>query len=172
MAASKAQLAHLKRLNEKRKQDSINNFQNFVSEKDSADCMNFVGNTNKGYGSYHITLEDGSEVKGAHRVAYYLANYKIDPNLNVNHSCDNKLCCNPDHLWQGTQKENMQDMVEKGRHVGHSGRKHSEEAKAKISKAVTGSRNGFYGRKHSAETKMKMRKNHWSRKDKGEDNLS
>src|SRR5262250_2315849 len=51
----------------------------------------------------------------AHRVAFFIANGKIDNRLNVCHSCDFRLCCNPAHLWQGTHKQNSQDMVCKGR---------------------------------------------------------
>ena len=34
----------------------------------------------------------------------------------VLHRCDNPACCNPDHLWAGTQKENIDDMHRKGRY--------------------------------------------------------
>lgn len=51
----------------------------------------------------------------AHRVSYYL-HYGIDPAENlVCHRCDNPVCCNPFHLFLGTEKDNTQDCKEKGR---------------------------------------------------------
>lgn len=38
------------------------------------------------------------------------------PQVSVCHSCDVRPCCNPDHLWAGSQKENLADSVRKGRH--------------------------------------------------------
>src|SRR3954464_11133327 len=50
-----------------------------------------------------------------HRVAYKIY-YCVDPEeLKVCHSCDNTICCNPFHLWLGTQRENCIDMSQKGR---------------------------------------------------------
>src|SRR2546423_15384726 len=49
------------------------------------------------------------------RIIYYYYN-KIDPKeLEVCHKCDNTLCINPDHLWLGTHKQNIQDCINKER---------------------------------------------------------
>lgn len=50
----------------------------------------------------------------ASRVAYILTNGEIDKDKEVCHICDNKKCCNPNHLFLGTHKDNMYDAIEKG----------------------------------------------------------
>jgi hypothetical protein len=58
----------------------------------------------------------GGKLKLAHRVAYELYNGMVVPdNLQVCHSCDNPICCNPKHLWLGTNADNMHDKSMKGR---------------------------------------------------------
>lgn len=62
----------------------------------------------------------------AHRIAWELTNGPIPDGLRVLHRCDNPPCCNPAHLFLGTQGDNVQDMWDKQRHgarakppVGH-----------------------------------------------------
>lgn len=59
---------------------------------------------------------------GAHRVAWMLANGADSTwGLHVLHKCDNPPCCNPDHLFLGTQADNMADMTAKGRDAAARG---------------------------------------------------
>ncbi|MHB0992643.1 MAG: HNH endonuclease signature motif containing protein [Burkholderiales bacterium] len=80
----------------------------------SENCWEWVGNkNNKGYGQ----LSKGGRLGNAlaHRVSYEIHNGKIPGGLFVLHKCDNPGCVRPDHLFLGTNSDNMQDMLKKGR---------------------------------------------------------
>lgn len=78
--------------------------------------------TTNGYGHY----ERGRRVTGsrmAHRYAWLETYGPIPSDKSVLHKCDNKPCCNPNHLFLGTQLDNMRDKMAKGRHVSIEGSK-------------------------------------------------
>ena len=66
-----------------------------------------------GYGNAH---RRGKTVS-AHRLAYETWVGPIPEGLVVRHSCDNRPCINPDHLSQGTHKQNMEDKSRKDRNA-------------------------------------------------------
>lgn len=76
------------------------------------ECWNWQGNVNnQGYGTFGFR----QKAVAAHRAAYEVANGPIPNGLCVCHSCDNRKCCNPAHLWLGTVADNNVDKVKKGR---------------------------------------------------------
>jgi len=64
-----------------------------------------------GYGQ----VRDGKKLLYTHRLAYELFNGEIPEGMFVLHRCDVRCCCNPDHLFVGTNADNMRDKIEKGR---------------------------------------------------------
>lgn len=98
----------------KRKSKTVlERFEKYVDK--SSVCWEWQGKISTfGYGQFSITWGDCWQ---AHRLAFKL--YKgIDPkNLCVCHTCDNRSCVNPKHLWLGTQQENIKDMIKKGRAI-------------------------------------------------------
>lgn len=58
---------------------------------------------------------EGDRVLGAHRVAWTIANGAIPDGLWVLHTCDNRPCCNPDHLYLGDALQNADDRDSRGR---------------------------------------------------------
>jgi len=78
------------------------------------DCWPWSGcKAPKGYG----TLHDWRTRKNirAHRLAYRIANGSIPEGMMICHTCDNPPCCNPKHLFAGTNQDNVNDRDRKGR---------------------------------------------------------
>lgn len=71
-----------------------------------------------GYGGFSMarSLPRGKQSpQYAHRIAWALSHGPIPAGQSVLHACDVPLCCNPAHLFLGTQADNMRDAAEKGR---------------------------------------------------------
>jgi hypothetical protein len=99
--------------------------------KKTQSCWEWQGAKNgTGYGSvgWH------GKTYSAHRVAAYLAGMLTDmkapnatdrANTHVLHKCDNRKCCNPDHLFLGSYRDNMLDAYKKNRKSQLQGEAHT-----------------------------------------------
>lgn len=66
---------------------------------------------------YKKRADGGHGYEYAHRVAFKKMRGPIVEGMVVCHKCDNPVCCNPSHLFLGTQADNLRDMRGKGRGV-------------------------------------------------------
>ena len=96
-------------------------FQSKYEIDDATGCWNWTaGRFERGYGAFAY----GRKRPGyAHRFSYELHCGPVPDGMVVMHKCDNKKCVNPDHLQVGTQKENINDSVNKGRWMTEKRRK-------------------------------------------------
>lgn len=91
-------------------------------EKKPNVCWDWNGNINSsGYAHIKIGGRDSLRSYNAHRIAYLVYVGSIEKNKIVCHKCDNRKCCNPEHLFLGTYKDNMVDMVNKKRNMNPKG---------------------------------------------------
>lgn len=90
------------------------------SIKDVNGCWEWQGARHRqGYGNFPYKRS----VHLAHRISWKLFKGEIPINMKVCHKCDNPPCVNPDHLFLGYQKDNVNDMFKKQR-KDHKGEKH------------------------------------------------
>lgn len=94
------------------KQTLQQGYEKFVV-KNPEGCWDWKGcaPTNPGYGQFRFEMKH----ERAHRASWILHNGEIPEGKHVLHSCDNRLCSRPDHLFLGNQTTNMIDKTKKGR---------------------------------------------------------
>jgi len=101
----------------------LERFEEKVLAENDNGCTIYTGaKYHGGHGAFYM---DGKQVH-AHRVAYELYVGEIPKDMCVCHKCDVPSCVNPDHLFLGTQADNMQDKLNKGRQLKGSDIKSSK----------------------------------------------
>lgn len=85
----------------------------FFNKSDDDSCWNWNGGKSRGYGRFWMN----GKLVMAHRVMYQISTGKNPGVLLVCHRCDNPSCVNPNHLFLGSPKDNMDDRRLKNRHA-------------------------------------------------------
>lgn len=99
------------------KRDTLENrFWAKVDQRGRNECWPWLATANnKGYGLIQKQVDGRNGKRLAHRISYELRFGPIDPDICVLHRCDNPICVNPSHLFLGSKRDNIADMIAKGR---------------------------------------------------------
>lgn len=99
----------------------IAHFKRFIEERIAPDlnsgCWLWTGvlHSVTGYGTIGVRKLGKLRHYGAHRASWMVRHGEIPAGMVICHKCDVRACVNPDHLFLGTQKDNLRDMYAKGR---------------------------------------------------------
>lgn len=102
-------------------------FWNQIKKGGPNECWPWSGSKGaNGYGRFGFKSLMKKDQRGTHCIAWVLHNHQlIKNNMQILHTCDNQLCCNPKHLYMGTPLDNMKDRDKRGR--GNKSRKFSDQ---------------------------------------------
>ncbi len=85
----------------------------YVDVHGSDECWPWLASKcTEGYGKLQV---DNKTRKATHVLFYLRQGYWPPKGRFMCHKCDNRICCNPRHLYLGTRKSNVRDMVQRGR---------------------------------------------------------
>lgn len=114
------------------KSADINNFWNKVIKTDF--CWNWQGARLTSRGQlWHGILTFNKQGWLAHRFSWTIHNSPIPKGQSVLHKCDNPICVNPNHLFLGSQADNVADMMSKNRHADQRG---ENQTSAKLTESI------------------------------------
>lgn len=105
-------------------------FWKYVQKKAHHDCWIWIGSltVRGGYGQ----LNDKGKLLKAHRLSFQIHNGHIPKGLFICHRCNVPACCNPQHLYAGTAKQNWDDTIDAGTRFVPNGAKGEKHHDAKL----------------------------------------
>lgn len=132
-------------------ENAVKRFNDNIEKTES--CWIWKGSLSRGYGMIFYKKN-----MRAHRFSYFIHIGKLLMNYLVCHTCDNKLCVNPDHLYLGTPKDNSRDATERKRLKVGSDHHFSKLSDKDVNEIIKSSESGV-----SLSEKFGISKTHVSR---------
>lgn len=131
---------------------TLESFLKNVMPEPNTGCWLWIGSIKEKSGGHGRVFYKNLNLFTAHRASYYFYNGDIPEGMSVLHKCDVPSCVNPEHLYLGTQQQNVKDRDDRNRGRWHSG---EQNGRATITKdAVIEIRNNYVPRKYGYREAM------------------